>query len=64
MTVVSPAVDPNSTTVQVWVQARNPRQPLEARLHGHGDGLTKKVPNALVIPRSALQSDPGISAPT
>ena len=24
VTVVSPALDPNSTTVEVWVQAKNP----------------------------------------
>ncbi len=30
VTVVSPAVDPNSTTVQVWVQAANPGERLRA----------------------------------
>ena len=29
MTVVSPATDPNSTTVQVWVQAENPGEQLK-----------------------------------
>ena len=29
MTVVSPATDPNSTTVQVWVQADNPGEQLK-----------------------------------
>jgi len=28
VTTVSPALDPNSTTVEVWVQARNPQQSL------------------------------------
>jgi len=30
--LVSPALDPNSTTVEVWVQAKNPKQTLEARI--------------------------------
>ena len=30
ITVVSPALDPNSTTVEVWVQAENPRAASEA----------------------------------
>ena len=26
ITVISPALDPNSTTVEVWVEAKNPEQ--------------------------------------
>ncbi len=57
VTVVSPAIDPNSTTVQVWVQARNPGDQLKPGSTVTVTILTKKVPDALVIPRSALQSD-------
>jgi HlyD family secretion protein len=37
VTVVSPATDPNSTTVQVWVQAENPGEKLKpgASVHAH-----------------------------
>ena len=43
VTLVSPALDPNSTTVEVWVQAANPGGQLEtgsqrARDHGGRDG--------------------------
>jgi hypothetical protein len=33
--VVSPAVDPNSTTVQVWVQAQHPRERLKPGITVH-----------------------------
>lgn len=57
VTVVSPALDPNSTTLQVWVRAANPGDQLKP---GNTVSLTiiaKRVPNALVIPKSALVSD-------
>lgn len=56
--VVSPAVDPNSTTVQVWVEARNPHDELKPGSTVTVTMTAKKVPDALVIPQSALQSDP------
>ncbi len=57
VTVVSPALDPNSTTVQVWVQASNPGSQLKPGAPVTVTVVVKKVPDALVIPRSALQSD-------
>ncbi len=59
VTVVSPAVDPNSTTVQVWVQARNPGDQLKPGSTVTVAVIAEKVPDALVIPRSALLSEPG-----
>ena len=35
ITVVSPAVDPNSTTVEIWVEAANPGEPPSARVTVH-----------------------------
>lgn len=58
VTVVSPAVDPNSTTVQVWIDARNPRDELKPGSTVTVTMTARKVPDALVIPQSALQSDP------
>jgi HlyD family secretion protein len=60
VTVVSPAVDPSTTTVEVWVQAANPGEQLKP-------GVTVKVsidagdvPNAIVVPATALlNSDEG-----
>ena len=31
VTVVSPALDPNSTTVEIWLEAKNPKHAVEAR---------------------------------
>jgi HlyD family secretion protein len=59
LTLVSPAVDPNSTTIEIWAEAANP----EAKLH---PGMTvqllitaAKVPDALVVPASALLTNEG-----
>ena len=60
VTVVSPAVDPNSTTVQVWVEARNPHDELKPGSTVTVTVTAKKVPDALVVPRAALQSDPDV----
>ena len=60
VTVVSPAVDPDSTTVQVWVQARNPGGELKPGSTVTVTVMAKKVPDALVIPRAALLNDPDI----
>lgn len=54
VTVVSPALDPNSTTVQVWVEARNPGDQLKPGLTVNVTIIPKKVSDALVIPREAL----------
>jgi len=60
VTVVSPAVDPNSTTVEVWVEAGNPGEKLKPGATVRVSILAEKIPNALVIPTSALlPSDEG-----
>ena len=60
VTVVSPAVDPNSTTVQVWVRARNPGGKLKPGSTVTLTVTARKVPDALVIPRAALLNDPDL----
>jgi RND family efflux transporter MFP subunit len=59
VTVVSPALDPNSTTVQVWVQAPNPGNQLKPGITGTITAVAEKVSDALVIPSSALLTDSG-----
>ncbi|MGH9529300.1 MAG: efflux RND transporter periplasmic adaptor subunit [Terriglobales bacterium] len=54
VTVISPALDPNSTTVEVWVQARNPKESLRPGSSVEVSMLVQTVPNALVIPASGL----------
>ncbi|MGA9813514.1 MAG: efflux RND transporter periplasmic adaptor subunit, partial [Terriglobales bacterium] len=54
ITVVSPALDPNSTTVEIWIQIRNPDQRLKPGTSVQLSMLAQTVPNALVIPAAAL----------
>lgn len=60
VTVVSPAVDPNTTTVQVWVDAPNPAERLKPGATVQISVDAGEVPNALVVPVAALlASDEG-----
>lgn len=60
VTVVSPAVDPNSTTLEVWVEADNPGEKLKPGATVHVSILAETIPNAIVIPATALlPSDEG-----
>ena len=56
ITVISPALDPNSTTVEVWVQAKNPEQPLKPGPSVQLSMLARTIPDALVIPAASLLS--------
>lgn len=57
VTMVSPALDPGSTTVEVWVQAPNPKGVLKAGASTTLTMTAKTVPNALVIPAQAVVTD-------
>jgi HlyD family secretion protein len=52
--VVSPAVDANTTTVQVWVQAANPGERLRPGASVRVSIVAAKVPSAIVVPPAAL----------
>ncbi|HTW66338.1 MAG TPA: efflux RND transporter periplasmic adaptor subunit [Bryobacteraceae bacterium] len=54
VTVVSPAVDPNSTTVEVWVEAENPGEKLKPGATVRVSIVAETIPDAIVIPPSAL----------
>jgi len=54
VTIVSPAVDPNSTTVQVWVQAPNPDERLRAGASVHVEIVAATIDGATLIPSSAV----------
>jgi HlyD family secretion protein len=58
VTVVSPALDPNSTTVEVWVQAKNPNRQMKPGSSVHLMITSGTVPDALVVPAAALQTNP------
>ncbi len=54
VTLVSPALDPNSTTVEVWVQAKNPGGTLKPGSSVRLSMVSETVPDALVVPASAV----------
>jgi multidrug efflux pump subunit AcrA (membrane-fusion protein) len=54
VTIVSPAADPNSTTVQVWVQADNPDERLRAGQSVHVAIVAATIDGATLIPASAI----------
>lgn len=60
VTVVSPAVDPNTTTVQIWVEAPNPSEQLKPGSTVQISVDAGQIPDAIVIPAAALlASDEG-----
>jgi HlyD family secretion protein len=58
VTLVSPAVDPNSTTVEVWVQAPNPKGSLRPGTSVRVAMVAQTVKDAVVIPQAALLTTP------
>jgi len=54
VTVVSPATDPNSATVQVWVQVDNPGHTLKAGAAVHVSIVTEIIKNAMLVPVAAI----------
>ena len=54
VTVVSPATDPNSTTIQVWVQAENPGEHLKPGSSVHAQIVTEMYKAATVVPAAAI----------
>ncbi len=57
VTVVSPALDPNSTTVEIWVDAANPHQELRPGSSVHLAMLAQTIPDALTVPASAVLTE-------
>ncbi len=58
VSLVSPALDPNSTTVEVWVEAPNPDGRLRPGTTVMVEMLARTVNDAIVIPSSALLKTP------
>lgn len=54
VTLVSPALDPSSTTVEVWVQAANPGGEFKPGSTVHVSMVAQTVPHAIVIPAESL----------
>ncbi len=58
VTVVSPALDPNSTTVEVWFEAKNPKHELKPGTSVQLSVTAQTVKDALVVPNSAVLTAP------
>jgi len=54
VSLISPALDPGSTTVEVWVRLKNPDGKLKAGTPVHLTIAGRTVPDALQIPTEAL----------
>ncbi|MGC2696436.1 MAG: efflux RND transporter periplasmic adaptor subunit [Candidatus Angelobacter sp.] len=54
VSLISPALDPNSTTVEIWVQAVNPGLQLRPGMTTQVAITAQTVKDALVVPASAL----------
>ena len=54
VTVVSPATDPNTTTVQVWITAPNPGDRFKPGAAVHASIVAETIRNAVVVPSSAI----------
>ncbi|HLJ87808.1 MAG TPA: efflux RND transporter periplasmic adaptor subunit [Candidatus Angelobacter sp.] len=59
VTLISPALDPNSTTVEIWVEAKNEGQQLRPGVSAQVSVTAQTVHDALVVPASALLNATG-----
>jgi HlyD family secretion protein len=58
ITVVSPALDPNSTTVEVWLEAKNPKHALKPGTSVQLTITAQTIKDALVVPASSVITAP------
>jgi HlyD family secretion protein len=58
VTVVSPALDPNSTTVEVWLEAKNPKHALKPGTSVQLSLTAQTMKDALVIPANSVITTP------
>jgi RND family efflux transporter MFP subunit len=58
ITVVSPALDPNSTTVEVWLEAKNPKHALKPGTSVQLSVTAQTVKDAMVVPANAVITTP------
>ena len=58
VTIISPALDPNSTTVEVWVEAANPKGVLRPGTTVNVQMAAHAVNDAVLVPAEALLKTP------
>ena len=56
VSLVSPALDPGSTTVEVWLRVENPKGALKAGTPVHAKITGETIQNALIVPAEAIQA--------
>jgi HlyD family secretion protein len=54
VTLISPALDPGSTTIEVWVEANEPNAALKPGMNVQINATAKSIKDALVVPASAV----------
>ena len=59
VSLVSPALDPGSTTIEVWVEASKPDPALKPGMTVQLSMTAKTVKDALVVPTPAIYKNPG-----
>lgn len=58
ITVISPALDPNSTTVEVWAEFKNPSQRLKPGTSVQLSMVASSTPDAVIIPADSILTAP------
>lgn len=56
--LISPALDPGSTTIEVWVEALKPGPALKPGMNVSIQAIAKSVKDAIVVPSSAVYKSP------
>jgi RND family efflux transporter MFP subunit len=57
VSLISPALDPGSTTVEVWIKVTNPEGTLKAGTPVKVTVALQTIPDALVVPSAAIVTD-------
>ncbi len=58
VSLISPALDPGSTTVEVWLRVENPKATLKAGTPVHATITGRTAPKTTLVPSQAIQSGP------
>ena len=61
VSLISPALDPGSTTVEVWLRVENTNGTLKPGTPVHASITGRTVNNALIVPADAIQAAPDAS---
>jgi HlyD family secretion protein len=58
VTLISPALDPGSTTIEIWVETLKPNSALKPGMNAQIEATAKSVENALIVPTAAVFKTP------